>query len=127
MKIVIIEDDVNALQTLTRVLEGVGHEVLGLQIVDSTFPLSLRYEDTTYCVTLQEIAVAVRAFQPDKILLDHELGRNFSGNDVAGLLGIPPKMIIGTSTHFDQKYAGKVFRSKSDAERQLDRILETLV
>jgi|SRR3989338_8673188 len=121
MKISVIEDAMIALDNLAETLVHDGHEVQSIHVVDSEdsfFQFMGREEGIIYCGTPKEIVAAVAAFQPDRVLLDHDLKMKFTGKDVAEALQLPRERIIGTSTHFDQKYAARIFRLKGMLSRR---------
>lgn len=121
-KVVVIDDSPMTTLRLGDVAIECGHTVLCVcansqsSVSGSLVPhLDLISSD------VDEIRLKVLEFQPDFILLDHNLELPFNGEDLAKVLGIGSEKLIGTSSVFEQKYCLKKFRGNKESPGEMER------
>ncbi|OGI21598.1 MAG: hypothetical protein A3J06_01005 [Candidatus Moranbacteria bacterium RIFCSPLOWO2_02_FULL_48_19] len=113
MKIAILDDSRHLCEALGGVLQKAGHEVL---------LLSCWFE-------LNPNIAAIQEFDPDIVLLDEDLGPNYSGRIVAKCLGYPPEKLVDISINQTQRFCVRHFWKKDclhilGAKTQLLRFIE---
>lgn len=116
MKIAIIENSLPELPNMATALRKAGHDVCAIH--------ASKYTETTDLLftanTLEQILEHTRAFAPDIVLLDHDLGLGFPmGSVVASKLGVPREQLIGIGSMDAQKYCGRRFTEKRHFESNI--------
>lgn len=121
MKIFVVEDDIYCYGNfLADFLKEAGHEV---RITDEK-------GGTRPDWTVAELVSLIKSFEPDFVLIDHELkngcfDKSFTGEDLAKALDFPPNRTIGISLG-PQEYCQKYFLYKDNLKRAGNGLLELL-
>ncbi len=119
MKIAIVDDDGNAIMNLSEAVTSAGHEAVGMHV------------GGWYGKNLDGVVADILREKPDFILLDHYLGEDCTGAQVAKHANVPLEKLIGTGTEKgNQPYCGKTLMekgfSKSSPSRMKDVGFATL-
>ena len=100
-RVAIIDDRPEFVENMGSIASAAGHEVLAVSIFDEP-----------YCMDLEKVARVVGGWKPDIVFIDHDLqlGQK-TGEDLARILALPKKMLIGTSL-YNQTYCQRHFDGK---------------
>ncbi len=124
MRIAIVEDMGWVVESMSRIAKEAGHEVLGVCIEEAPDPCFSKPNDNrVFTRDLDEAARMVREFQPDMVLIDHDLGlgQELTGRYFAEKLALPVSKCVGISSEHDQCYCcGVWYGSKTRIEE--DRV-----
>jgi hypothetical protein len=111
MKIAIVSSTFLSNKCMSALLASSGHEVLSVYVGPDPWdenPCDLHSRE------LGVVVDAVRAFEPDLLLLDDGLCSAFNGSVIARSTGFPRERIVGTAGQRErQLYAAHRFERKS--------------
>jgi len=115
-KVLVIEseNDLLAFCSMVRITRDAGYEVLGIIVGNKHSP-----DAGIVCTADQaKIIESVRSFEPDVVLLEHDLGLgpHLTGRYFVRQLGLRPEVLVGTSI-YDQGYCGREMHDKNRLER----------
>lgn len=111
MRIVIVDDYGWIVKHMVDIAEQAGQEVLGVHIGESPNPKYAALDGIDkhlHTTDLDEAAAAIRAFDPDLVFLDHDLGiGEMDGEVLAEKIGLPQEKYVAMSSAYTQEYCGR--------------------
>lgn len=131
-KIVVVEDDREALNGVVAALRKAGHNVLPITTGKADSGASEFPAGTVFTDDLPKVVNAIENHNPGLVLLDHDLGWRIDGGQIARELRLGKEKLISISS-IGRPYCGKAFTDKAllrdqrrmgDAKKRLLEIVE---